>query len=373
MLRCCFALSALAVVLPCCTGPEGPPPDSGSGDAGRADAGPADAGATQPDAGLPDAGAPDAGAPDAGTAPPPAIVITMTPVPSEGHPALTAQVSVGGGPPFTALVDTGSVGLRVLNGTVPASAWSMTSTPANVTYGSGLVATGVVANAVVSVGGVATSGPIPIVAVTAVGCTAAAPNCPGAGQTVPGFLFRGMFPAVLGVGLRKNAANGIESPLIHLGQSRQYVMSVPPAGGSTGTLQLDPPPTERARFSSNVVQLATLGTGWDDTNVPFCINSFCAGALLDTGGNGTLVITDSSDYAALGVPDGSMLLPPGTTVTASINTASTWSFTVGATPAVGVDHFALVSSGRNNLAITPFHQFDVFYDCALGQIGLAPK
>ena len=71
---------------------------------------------------------------------------------------------------------------------------------------------------------------------------------------------------------------------------------------------------------------------------------------------------------------GALRIPPGTDVEVSIGTGATWWFTVSDAPTVGIDLFRLRDVGHfNNLAITPFRQFDVLFDYRAGVIALAPK
>src|SRR5664279_856438 len=100
------------------------------------------------------------------------IPITMVMLPN-GNSVGTVQVSIGGAAAFTALLDTGSVGLRVVTGTVPDNAWQVTDQPSTVTYGSGVVATGAVATATVTLGGRATTQPIAMEDITSISCSAA--------------------------------------------------------------------------------------------------------------------------------------------------------------------------------------------------------
>ncbi len=311
----------------------------------------------------------DAPGPDAPVAR--TIPITMVTLPN-GDQVATVQVSIDGSTPITVLVDTGSVGLRVVTGAIPDADWTIGTTTSMVTYGSGVIATGVIATGTVTIGGLATTSAIAVQDITAVSCTTDKPNCPAKGMAAAAFRFSGQFPGILGVGLR--ATTEIASPLKAIGAHQQYTLSLPVLGGPTGLIAIDPDATALARFTTQVA-LTVKGAGFDDTLVPVCVNALCVGGLIDSGNPTTRVVAqNAADDMKLGVAAGATQIPAGTAVAIAIDTTATWMFTVGATPVAGKD---LVDIGdatvTNNLGIAPFHQFDMFYDYAHGTIGFAPK
>jgi hypothetical protein len=302
------------------------------------------------------------------------IPITMVTLPN-GEQVPTVQVSIGGGPAFTAELDTGSFGLRIVTGTVPDTAWTVGTQTSSVSYGSGVVVTGPPAIASVTLGGLTTTAPIAVQDITTVSCTATRPNCAAAGVAAADFRFSGMFPAMLGVGMRSGAQ--IASPLNAIGAHRQYVLSLPSLGGASGLITIDPDPTTAARFAASLITLPVRNAGYDDTQVPFCVNALCVNGILDTGQPVMVIATsDADDLTKLGVPAGSTQVPAGTAVTIVIHGDQQWSFTVGNPPVAGKDLIRLTGTAAGdvkNLGITPYHQFDVFYDYAAGTIGLAAK
>ncbi len=348
--------------------------------ADQADAGGADGGTTTPPA---DAAAPAHDANVEAAGPRSAFDIPISPMTNGPNGTFsTVQISVGDSPPFTAFFDTGSVGLRVITGTVPDSAWTVTATAAaSETYGSGVTVGGSIANAFVTIGGVKTTKMIAVEDVTSATCTASAPNCEAAGKTIDMFRFRGQFNAILGVGMR--ASKNLASPLAALGTHAQYILAFGAFGDGAGVLHVDPSAAEIARFNANLVHLTTNGQtsasgvpGWLDTQVPFCLNAFCATGIIDTGGNAAKVaVSTPADYAALGIPDGSTSFPAGTVVTGKLATNASWTFTVGTPAVVGKDAFVLGAGTAigNNLGPIPFYQRDVFFDFTAGTIGFAPK
>lgn len=330
---------------------------------------------TRPDAPSMDAQL-DAGAP--------VIDLSVGDDPDAATPVVTVQVSIGGSPPFTALVDTGSVGLHVVEGTIPESDWTVTSTATSTTYGTGVVTDGVIASAVVTVGGVATNGPIDLVKITSVSCSASKPNCPAKGETASAYRYRGDYPANIGIGMRANATENLASPIAAMGHNKQYLLELPALGGSAGTIVIDPTASDLSRFAGTLVQLPSKGAttpsgvpGWDDTQVPYCINSFCSVAILDTGAAAVTIDPGSAaGYTQIGVADGATSVPSGTMVNMAIDTTAAWSFTVGSPPVDGKDAINLGGStvtGNDNLSIAPFFVFDMAYDYEHGTIGLAAK
>lgn len=298
----------------------------------------------------------------------------------DGSQVATVQVSIGGSAPFTAEIDTGSVGLRVVTGTVPDAYWQIGNQTATVVYGSGVVAYGSVANATVTIGGLATNWPINMVDITDVWCSATKPNCYATEFDNPAdFRFSNVFPAILGVGMRSNAV--ISSPIEAIGESGQYVLSLPALDDTAGHITIDPGPGAVARFDTSIqLSPAATGTGFDDTGVWFCVNALCKQGILDTGQPDMVLVPASpADYAALGVPANAQLVRAGTDVQVTIAstataTNATWSFQVGQPPTAGLDRIDLEPHALvNNLGITPFHTFDMLYDYGAGTIGIGPK
>jgi hypothetical protein len=328
---------------------------------------------------VPDTAAlPSVDAPAAATT----IPITMVALPN-GNSVGTVQVSIGGSAPFTALLDTGSVGLRVVTGTIPDSAWQLGTQTVSETFGSGLVAQGAVATAIVTLGSLSTTQAIAVQDITTVSCSAAHPMCPALGVDAAAFRFSNQFPAILGVGMRANANTLIASPLAAIGTNMQYMLQMPVYGGPTGTITIDPDAATIARFTTQIpltAKGAALPNGigaWDDTKVPFCVNQFCTAGLLDTGQPAiVLQTTSAADFTNLGIPANATMVPPSTPVTITIATTETWSFVVGAMPHLGVDLIRVdgnVGGGVPNLGLAPFYKFDAFYDFHAGLIGLGQK
>jgi hypothetical protein len=255
--------------------------------------------------------------------------------------------------------------------------------PSTITYGTGVVAEGVIANAMVTVGGVTTRAEIAVAKIVSVYCAASKPTCDAAGLAASAYRYRGLYPANLGIGMRASGTVDLASPVAALGHRQQYLAELPAFGGAVGKLVIDPSAADIARFGHTLVQLASGGATtprgvpiWDDTQVPYCLNRYCSRTILDTGGGRTNIDANATVFTSIGVPAGTTTVPSGTEVTVKIDETAAWSFTVGSPPVAGVDLITLHAStatGADNLGIAPFFVFDMFYDYAHGTIGLAPK
>jgi hypothetical protein len=303
----------------------------------------------------------------------------------------TVKLSVAGGPVLTAILDTGSTGLWLTAGSVPADV----ATPiARIPYGWGadLSVTGRL-ESVPSVtlapdaadGGVLSNGPVVVSEITAID------TCPAGDACTPDtFKFNQSFDAVLGVGLRQTGQ--LVSPMASFGTTSTFLVSLDGYGLTTGHLTIDPVVSRLRDFTASRAQLLPDGHGgWRDDDLPFCVNSFCSGGaagkglLLDSGNTPIVMVpAQAADYATLGVSPAAaaQLVPPGTAVTVTIgttdpsgnDTSPTWSFPVGAPPTAGLDRITVKPSAvGNNLGIAAFYRFDVLYDLGLGQIGLSAK
>jgi hypothetical protein len=365
---------------------------SGGGDASGSDG--ATDGAFGNEAGALDAG--DAGdAADAGPSPDD-VPLTVRYLGANGADDIGFEVTVSiGGTSIPALLDTGSSGIRVVQGAVPAGSFaSVSTTNVSVTYGSGTVASGVVATASVTFGNLTTAAPIPVQLITDVGCTEQMPNCPAKNESLDDFAFKGesggTWKVIVGVGMRVDGdGNQIGNPIVQLPGSPAYVVNVSgPYTTTTGNLRIGPTPAEKATFKTNtmvaLVGGGTLGNGvtaYNDRGNPVCIvdgtapMTYCADALLDTGTAATIV-----DWAKA---NRSFALPEGDAVTVNLddqqmppNVLGSYSFTVQQDPKAGLDLVDIdktesVTSSINTGTAFFFHQ-QVYEDQTSGTIGVAP-
>jgi hypothetical protein len=287
----------------------------------------------------------------------------------------TMQVSLGGSAPFTALLDTGSSGIWVKPGVIPAAGGTRSASTLSQTYGAKVSMTGTATTTLVTLGGVTSSMALPVAEITSTSCVAGA-TCPAdVGGDPTQFLFAGVYPVIIGIGMRHPDTVGVSSPMPYLGQNAQHIVSLGAPGATTGSIIVDPSDDQVGAFDDNLTALdPSPNGGFDDRQVPFCFNGFCGTALFDCGeSQGILLASSATDFANLGVPNGSTTVPGGTAVDIDVAGVD-FGLTVGAPPQVGVDSFRIQATGvSNNLGIVAFRYLDFFYDDAAGVIGAAPK
>ncbi len=301
---------------------------------------------------------------------------------SDGTIRYSVPVSIGGGPPIDAMLDTGSFGLRVLAAALRPQQYSSTGTERRYPYGSGAVLRGPIASASVALGGASTEAPIGIQVVTSVGCASDRPRCPaskipadqygigGDGLTGEGF------KAILGVSRRRApAATGANNPLADMADS-SWIIDLPrPGEAAPGDLILDPTPDEAAGFVAFQLQPQTGdtggGAGWMDARLPGCLKEgeaepICAPTVLDSGAPGVVIMTD----------DGSSSSSPGAGVPASFSFSEgasdvSTAFVTGSDPATTIHREPPRQFGPRIMAgSVPFYTLSVLYDAKHGTIAL---
>ena len=201
----------------------------------------------------------------------------------------TVEVRVGNSNPVPVLLDTGSSGLHIFDTAVntgTGSGVTLSSQPSNITYSGGHRFTGVVANAVVTIGSYATKMPVSFAYVERAFCIASKPTCPASGG-IPGFEQSGAY-GILGIGTQ-SSGGGIISPILGMPGSLGKKWSLHLAGGS-GTLTLGARlPAARSATTIQMRQIgSSAGSGlWADTSLPLCLSvgqdSDCVPGLFDSG------------------------------------------------------------------------------------------
>lgn len=155
------------------------------------------------------------------------------------RPVVTVAI---GGVPLLMLLDTGSTGIRVAAGKIPARAVTVTGPAAPYGYGSGIQLHGDQADADVAVGDYHT-GPLPIELVRSTDCFADKPDCPAAHGVKPA-MFGGVLDGIMGVSPEE--LSGLVNPLWTLQDAagrhvgRQFAVEYDPAAVS-GEIQLGVP------------------------------------------------------------------------------------------------------------------------------------
>ncbi len=289
----------------------------------------------------------------------------------------TVEVSVGNSRPVPVLLDTGSSGLHIFDNAVdagPSSGVTRTSTPSNITYSGGHRFTGVVADAVVTIGSAATTTAVPFAYVQQAFCIASKPTCPAAGG-IPGFEQSGAY-GILGIGTQ-SSEGGIISPILGmpgaLGKKWSLHLS-----GATGALTLGAKLHRRRAVAT--IQMQQIGSSagrslWADSQLGLCVAvgpvNECVPGLFDSGTYtmqisgpvlGNAPTTDGTEHVASGTP---------VTVTLNGSAVPFWTFTAGTTKS---DNLLTVETDRGpfvNTGVQAFYDFTIAYDDATGQIFLS--
>src|ERR1700733_5332549 len=249
----------------------------------------------------------------------------------------TVEVRVGNSNPVPVLLDTGSSGLRIFNTAVntgTGSGVTLTSQPSNITYSGGHRFTGVVANAVVTIGSSATQVPVSFAYVEQAFCIASKPTCPASGG-IPGFEQSGAY-GILGIGTQ-SSGGGMVSPILGLPGSLAKKWSLHLAGAS-GTLMLGA--TLIGAGSAATIPMRQIGSSagsalWADSSLPLCLSvgqtNACVRGLFDSG---TYTMQGSgSALSQAPTITGTDHVEPGTPVSVTLSGAGApfWTFTAGTT------------------------------------------
>jgi len=311
------------------------------------------------------------------------IPITQTVLP-DNDIRYSIPVSIGGGPPIPALLDTGSTGLHVFAAALQTANFDDTGAATNYAYGSGERLSGSIATATIGIGAEATNNTIPFQIVRAAGCLAAAPGCPAANLAFADYGIGGDgianqgFNAIIGVSL--TPASDTVNPLEDIG-ARRWIIALPePGQTSPGALILNPDEDDLANFQMFPLTAAPTPpgqpSGWQDT-LSTCLSdqaagqTICGTAALDTGSPGIIAYRQDGLSAPLWSPGDSTSLAfsaPGTPSQATVNFAADGYFGSGM-----VEAPAFGSAPDLVAGVLPFLAYDVLYDANAGAIGLRAR
>jgi hypothetical protein len=287
------------------------------------------------------------------------------------------EVSVGNSRPVPVLLDTGSSGLHIFENAVetgPDSGVTLTSTPSNITYSGGHRFTGVVADAVVTIGSAATTTAVPFAYVQQAFCIATKPTCAASGG-IPGFEQSGAF-GILGIGMQ-SSGGGIVSPILGMSGAlgRKWSLHL---NGATGALTLGAKLHRRRAVAA--IQMKQIGTSasrplWADSRLPLCVavgpENECVPGLFDSGTYsmqisgpelGTAPTTAGTEHVAAGTPVAIMLNGAA---------APFWTFTSGPTKSENLLTVEPDEGPFVNTGVQAFYDFTIAYDDATGQIFLS--
>ncbi len=309
------------------------------------------------------------------------IPITASALPGGGQ-RFSVPVSLNGGAPIQAMLDTGSVGLRLMPGVATAAGLKGEGPSTRVNFGSGVELSGPLAQAEVGIG----SAPAVRIAVQTTdqaACLPGRPKCAAARASAVPYRIGGAglpdggFPAILGIGLRPGAAG---NPLIPAGGVWIVLLPRPdengPGDAGPGELILNPTPAEQQGFTlfQLTARQGPAGSGWLDTGLPACLSwgggqPICGPTLLDSG----------APQVTLARAAGATPVRPGLPATLSFGAPGQGpaiSFRLEETPAARLRVFA-PRPGRPreglNTGVLPYYRFAVLYDARRGVIGLKPR
>jgi hypothetical protein len=289
----------------------------------------------------------------------------------------TVEVRVGNSNPVPVLLDTGSSGLHIFDTAVSTGAGSgvtLTSQPANITYAGGHRFTGVVANAVVSIGSYATKIPVSLAYVERAFCISSKPTCPASGG-IAGFEASGAY-GILGIGTQ-SSNGGVTSPILGMPGRFGKKWSLHLTGRS-GALTLGARlPARRSATAIQMRQIAssTGHTLWADSSLPLCLNvgqnDECVSGLFDSGTYTMQISGPTLDHAP--TITGTDHVVSGTPVSVSLAGAKApfWTFVSGSTKSADL---VTVRSGEGpfvNTGVQAFYDFTVTYNDTTGQILLS--
>jgi len=298
---------------------------------------------------------------------------------SDGQIRYSVPVSVGGSK-LEAMLDTGSVGLRVLERAILGAAYVSTGPTSTYHYGSGVRFHGVIAEAALTIGGAGGASPIQVI--DSVDCRADAPRCPASRVSADEYriggdgLRREGFAAILGVNMGKPYAM---NPLAHIG-ARSWTVILPKRGESvSGELIINPDEHDVAGYTlfqtDEILRNLPEAGGFHDA-ISGCLSELdsarriCGPTLLDTGAPGLHIISPR--------PAELSGWRPGTRVELSFATNRDAPLRTGFV--VDSDRSSKLTSAMRMQPRTwimagslPYFAFSVFYDLESGMVGLKPR
>jgi hypothetical protein len=220
---------------------------------------------------------------------------------SDGEIRYSVLVIIGASNAIDAMLDTGSSGLRILADTIPASAYSISDQASVYGYGSGVRLNGVIANAVVTIGGASSQAPIPFQLVRSVDCFPNKPHCPASRISPEDYRIGGNglprqgFRAIIGINTGAGAGADAVNPIGLLGTHSWIVVLPRPGDKNPGTLVINPGPNDRSGYvnlpTDAILRSLPAAGGFHDA-VSACLafeathKRICGPTLLDTGAPG---------------------------------------------------------------------------------------
>ncbi len=278
---------------------------------------------------------------------------------------------------LNAMLDTGSTGIRVLPGATRPGDLSPTRQSATYSYGSGVKLSGVIAHAMVAVGGLRGAQPISVDDIKKIGCTHGKQHCIASRVSQQDYRFGGHsgkgFEAIIGISLAPSSA---ANPLSALGAPAWIVILPKPGDARPGSLILNPNRADLAGFDN--FQL-------DVTRKPLqalaaCLTDLrsnrkvCAPTVLDSGTpsvnvnlrrRGARFRLRRGDQAQMSFGANAGRLPR---VAFTVRAAGPDRVIVRAKAPKRAGQYPFINAG-----ILPYFTYDVLYDSAHNTLGLKPR
>ena len=309
----------------------------------------------------------------------PSVSVPVSVLGGQGEPggaSPTVQITVGGWGPIPVTLDTGSSGLHVFAGAVNAgSGVTVSDQTSNITYAGGFHFQGVVASAVIKLGGATTTGPVPFALVQSAWCTAAKPDCPAA-NGISGYESREGVDGVLGIGMQ-SSEGGVTSPILGMAGplGKRWSLHL---DGSSGQLVLG----ARVIGSGELIALFQLKSNgssdghplWADNQIPLCVTAgsthACIPALFDSGTASVQISGPALDQVP--TAPGTSQVVSGTPIAVAVSGQPPfWSFTAGSEKSADL---VLVKSDRPypflNSGVQAFYDFTITYNAKKGHVTL---
>lgn len=294
---------------------------------------------------------------------------------SDGERRYVVPIVVGG-VQIDAGLDSGSTGLRILPGVVPATSEQASRHRNTYSYDSGTEFSGVIAEADMTIG---VTGRAAFQQIDKVGCKAGFRTCPAAKVKPDQFGIQGSglpgegFKAILGINMARDDA---PNPLMALGAKRWIIELPRPGDDKPGRLVVNPTDAEVAGYAmiSLDPRFGDERGGLHDAVQGCLINqtnkrSYCGPADLDTGAPGIQIATsDPEDAWRTGAPATMAFYEKGKPVTGA-------DFVVNQGPGahVAIRHEPRAQGARVFLGILPYFAFSALYDPEARAIGLKAR
>jgi Protein of unknown function (DUF3443) len=297
---------------------------------------------------------------------PPSIPLTAET--TDTAPRLSVKVTIGG-KTLNVLLDTGSVGLRVVASQVPPDAVRRTGSAPQFGYDDGTRLSGDLAQASVQIGDRRTAGPIPIELVTDTSCAPAVPDCPAADGKKP-IMFGGRYDGVMGIG--PHNVEGVVNPLWRLQDGPGHVFTIRYDPASASALVLGEPAAGYSLVhfdKGSPTNVPDAPPPWNP-DVPVC---FTLAALPGGKTCGKAMFDSGTPTIAIDAPgaDNNGPIPAGSAITLTVGDFS-HTYTTG--PGTHAEILASSPSGGGSVAGLPvFAAADIRYDLAEGTIGFRAR